>query len=242
MWSCARMARRLTRRHFCTRPVSTIEFGRAGARGSGMKLRTGLLLGAAFTVGVAVGPSATSLLARHTGLHLLPAAWAQDAERPDAYHLLDLFGDVFERVRAEYVDPVDDRDLVENALNGMLSGLDPHSNYMNAKSYRDMQVQTHGEFGGLGIEVQQEAGFIKVVSPIDDTPAARAGIKPGDLIISLDGKTIQGVPLNDAIDKMRGPPNSKIKLTIKREGVEEPVEVTLTREVIKIQVVKSHLE
>ena len=124
----------------------------------------------------------------------------------------------------------------------MLTGLDPHSNYMNAKAFRDMQVQTRGEFGGLGIEVTQENGLIKVISPIDDTPASRAGIKPGDLILALDGKTVQGLSLNDAVDKMRGPPNSKIKLTIKREGVDQPFDVTLTREVIQIQVVKSHLE
>jgi carboxyl-terminal processing protease len=206
-----------------------------------MKLRTGLLLGAAFIAGVAVGP-APGLLARHFGVHVLPAAWADETNRTDTYQALSLFGDVFERVRAEYVDPVDDRDLVENALNGMLSGLDPHSNYMNAKSFRDMQVQTRGEFGGLGIEVTQDNGYIKVVSPIDDTPASRAGIKPGDLILSLDGHTVQGLSLNDAVDRMRGAPNSKLKLSIKREGVDDPVEVTLTREIIKIQVIKSHLE
>jgi carboxyl-terminal processing protease len=155
---------------------------------------------------------------------------------------LTLFGDVFERVRAEYVEPVDDKELVENALNGMLTGLDPHSNYMNAKSFRDMQVQTRGEFGGLGIEVTQDNGFIKVITPIDDTPASRAGIKTGDLILALDGQSVQGLTLNDAVDKMRGAPNSKIKLTIKREGVDTPLELSLMREVIKIQVVKSHLE
>ena len=207
-----------------------------------MKLRTGLLLGAAFIAGVTAGPAA-GLLARHTGLGLFPAAWADgNANHADTYQMLNLFADVFDRVRAEYVDPVSDRELVENALNGMLTGLDPHSNYMNAKSFRDMQVQTRGEFGGLGIEVTQDNGLIKVVSPIDDTPAARAGIKPGDLILALDGKSLQGLALNDAVDKMRGPPNSKITLMIKRQGVEKPIEVSLTREIIKIQVVKSHLE
>jgi carboxyl-terminal processing protease len=156
--------------------------------------------------------------------------------------MLTLFGDVFERVRAEYVDPVPDKELVENAINGMLTGLDAHSSYMNAKAFRDMQVQTKGEFGGLGIEVTQDNGFIKVISPIDDTPASRAGIKAGDIITSLDGKTVQGLSLNDAVDKMRGPPNSKIQLTIKREGVDKPIEVPLTREVIHIQVVKSRME
>jgi carboxyl-terminal processing protease len=124
----------------------------------------------------------------------------------------------------------------------MLTGLDAHSSYMNAKAFRDMQVQTKGEFGGLGIEVTQDNGFIKVISPIDDTPASRAGIKAGDIITSLDGKTVQGLSLNDAVDKMRGPPNSKLTLTIKREGVDKPIEVALTREVIHIQVVKSRME
>ena len=206
-----------------------------------MKLRTGLLLGVAFGAGVAFGP-ASGFLGDQIGSRFLPAAFAQDAGRAETYRLLTLFGDVFERVRAEYVEPVSDRDLVENAINGMPTGLDPHSNYMNAKSYRDMQVQTRGEFGGLGIEVTQEGGFIKVISPIDDTPASRAGVKPGDLILALDGKTVEGLSLNDAVDKMRGPPNSSIKLTIRREGVDTPLELALTREVIHIQVVKSHLE
>ncbi len=206
-----------------------------------MKFRTGLLLGAAFGAGVAIGP-ASGYLANQFGVQFLPAALAQDGGRAETYRLLTLFGDVFERVRAEYVEPVNDTDLVENAINGMLTGLDPHSNYMNAKSFRDMQVQTRGEFGGLGIEVTQDNGFIKVISPIDDTPASRAGIKAGDLILALDGQTVQGLSLNDAVDKMRGAPNSKIKLTIRREGQDAPLEVALTREVIRIQVVKSHLE
>jgi carboxyl-terminal processing protease len=206
-----------------------------------MKLRSGLLLGAAFTAGVLAAP-ASGLVAERFGVHVFPAAWAQDSSHAETYRLLTLFGDVFERVRAEYVEPVNDRDLLENAINGMLTGLDPHSNYMNAKSFRDMQVQTRGEFGGLGIEVTQDNGFIKVISPIDDTPASRAGVKAGDLILGLDGQTVQGLTLNDAVDKMRGPPNSKIKLTIKREGVDTPLELSLVREVIKIQVVKSHLE
>ncbi len=124
----------------------------------------------------------------------------------------------------------------------MLTGLDPHSSYMNAKAFKDMQIQTKGEFGGLGIEVSEDKGIIKVVSPIDDTPAARAGIKPGDIITALDGKTLIGMSLNDAVDRMRGPPNSKIVLTIKRQDVEKPLEVSLIRETIKIQVVKSRME
>ncbi|MGA8191841.1 MAG: S41 family peptidase [Acetobacteraceae bacterium] len=206
------------------------------------RFRTGLLLGTAFVAGLAVGPAA-GLIGRHSGSDFgISAAFAQDGSRADTYRLLTLFGDVFERVRAEYVDPVTDKDLVENAINGMLTGLDPHSSYMNAKAFRDMQVQTKGEFGGLGIEVTQDNGFIKVISPIDDTPASKAGVKAGDIITALDGKTVQGLSLNDAVDKMRGAPNSKISLTIKREGVEKPIEISMLREVIHIQVVKQRME
>jgi carboxyl-terminal processing protease len=206
------------------------------------RLRTGLLLGTAFLAGVAIGP-ASSLISRHLGYDFgFAALAAQDSNRADTYRLLTLFGDVFERVRAEYVDPVDDKDLIENSINGMLTGLDPHSSYMNSKAFRDMQVQTKGEFGGLGIEVTQDNGFIKVISPIDDTPASRAGVKAGDIITALDGKTVQGLSLQDAVDRMRGAPNSKITLTIKREGVDKPVEVSMLREVIHIQVVKQRME
>src|SRR5271157_2258462 len=205
-------------------------------------LRTGLLLGTAFVAGVAFGP-ASGLISRHLGYRFgFAALAAQDSGRADTYRLLTLFGDVFERVRAEYVDPVDDKDLIENSINGMLTGLDPHSSYMNSKAFRDMQVQTKGEFGGLGIEVTQDNGFIKVISPIDDTPASKAGIKAGDIITALDGKTVQGLSLQDAVDKMRGAPNSKITLTIKREGVEKPLEVSMLREIIHIQVVKQRME
>ena len=207
------------------------------------RLRAGLMLGAGFAAGVAMTSLGVGPLSRALGGHLgIPDAFAQDSSRSDTYRLLTLFGDVFERVRAEYVEPVNDRDLIENAINGMLTGLDPHSNYMNAKAFRDMQVQTRGEFGGLGIEVTQDNGFIKVISPIDDTPASRAGVKSGDLIVALDGKTVQGLTLNEAVDRMRGPPNSKITLTIRREGVDKPIELTMLREVIHIQVVKDHLE
>ncbi len=206
------------------------------------RLRTGLLLGTAFLGGVAIGP-ASGLISRHLGYDLgLSAFAAQDSNRTDTYRLLTLFGDVFERVRAEYVDPVSDKDLIENSINGMLTGLDPHSSYMNAKAFRDMQVQTKGEFGGLGIEVTQDNGFIKVISPIDDTPAFKAGVKAGDIITALDGKTVQGLSLQDAVDMMRGAPNSKITLTIKREGTDQPIEVSMLREIIHIQVVKDRLE
>ncbi len=210
-----------------------------------MKFRTGLFIGAAFIAGASLGPASgvVSDALGLPGVHwAIGSAQAQDSGRGDTYRLLQLFGDVFDRIRAEYVEPVNDRDLVENAINGMLTGLDPHSSYMNAKSFRDMQVQTRGEFGGLGLEVTQENGIIKVVSPIDDTPAARAGMKAGDLITTIDNTTVQGLSLNDAVDKMRGPPNSTIHLVVKREGVDKPVDVTMQREVIHIQVVKSHME
>lgn len=200
-----------------------------------MNIRSGLLAGAAFAAGVAALP-ASGILAGHVGI---PLAWAQETSRADTYKLLTLFGDVFERVRADYVEPVTDRDLIDNSLNGMLTGLDPHSSYMNAKQFRDMQVQTRGEFGGLGLEVTQDNGIIKVIAPIDDTPASRAGMKSGDLILSLDNMSVQGLSLNDAVDKMRGPPGSTIKLLIKREGTEKPLDVSMQREIIKVQVVKS---
>ncbi|HTT80737.1 MAG TPA: S41 family peptidase [Stellaceae bacterium] len=158
----------------------------------------------------------------------------------DPYTQLKLFGDVLQLVRTDYVDKVSDEKLVEGAINGMLTALDPHSNYMNAKSFDDMKVQTRGEFGGLGIEVSMENGLVKVVSPIDDTPAARAGIKPGDLIVKIDGAPVQGMTLPQAVEKMRGPVDSDITLTISRKG-EKPFDVKLTRAIIKIKSVRSHL-
>jgi carboxyl-terminal processing protease len=160
---------------------------------------------------------------------------------PDTYRQLDLFGEVFERVRADYVQNVSDDQLVEAAINGMLSALDPHSSYMNAKNFGDMEVQVRGEFGGLGIEVTMENNAIKVVSPIDDTPAAKSGIKPGDLILQLDNDPVMGMSLNDAVKKMRGPVDSEIKLVIQR-GTGRPFEVKLKRAVIKIQSVKYRME
>src|SRR5216684_2024628 len=166
---------------------------------------------------------------------------AAPSNNPDSYKQLDLFGDVFELVRADYVDDVSDETLIEGAINGMLTSLDPHSNYLNSKNFNDMKVQTRGEFGGLGIEVSMESGLVKVVSPIDDTPAAHAGLKPGDLITHLDGTPVQGLTLPEAVDRMRGPVNSDINLTIRREG-REPFDVKLTRAIIKIQSVRSHIE
>jgi carboxyl-terminal processing protease len=177
-----------------------------------------------------------------------PSAWAADKtpekaeeKKADTYELLNLFGDVFERVRNEYVEKPDDEQLIEAAINGMLNSLDPHSSYMNAKNYKEMQVQTKGEFGGLGIQVSMENGLVKVISPIDDTPAHRAGIEPGDVITHLDGKPVLGLTLSDAVDRMRGPVNTDIKITIRR-GSGKPFDVTLTRAVIKIDGVRSRLE
>ena len=160
----------------------------------------------------------------------------------DTFRSLKLFGDVFERVRAEYVEEVGDQALIETAINGMLASLDPHSSYLDAEKYRDMQVQTRGEFGGLGIEVTMENGLVKVVSPIDDTPAARAGIEAGDMITHIDGEPVMGLTLSEAVERMRGPVDSKIGLRVMRQGSEEPIEVTLARAVIKISPVRAHAE
>jgi carboxyl-terminal processing protease len=164
------------------------------------------------------------------------------AATSDTYRQLNLFGDVFERVRSDYVEKPDDSKLIESAISGMLSGLDPHSSYMDAKSFRDMQVQTRGEFGGLGIEVTMEDGLIKVVSPIDDTPASKAGIMANDIITNLDDEAVQGLTLNQAVEKMRGPVNTKIKLKIVRKGQDNPIDVTLVRDNIRVNSVKAHVE
>jgi carboxyl-terminal processing protease len=158
----------------------------------------------------------------------------------DTYRELNLFGDVFERVRADYVERPDDSKLVESAINGMLAGLDPHSSYMDPKSFRDMQVQTRGEFGGLGIEVTMEDGLVKVVAPIDETPAAKAGVMANDIITHLDDEAVQGLTLNQAVDKMRGPVNTKIKLTIMRKGADKPIEVSIVRDIIRVKSVRWH--
>ncbi|MEQ8266949.1 MAG: S41 family peptidase [Parvibaculum sp.] len=168
-----------------------------------------------------------------------PAYAANDS---NTYRQLNLFGDVFERVRADYVEPTDDAKLVENAINGMLTSLDPHSSYMTPKTFRDMQVQTRGEFGGLGIEVTMENGVVKVVTPIDDTPASRANLRPNDYITHIDGTQILGMTLSDAVDKMRGPVDTEVLLTVVRKGKEEPFEVKLVRDIITIKSVKYNRE
>lgn len=168
---------------------------------------------------------------------------AQEQEaKPSVYEQLDLFGDIFERIRAQYVEEVDDAELIEAAINGMLTSLDPHSSYLSPDDADDMQVQTKGEFGGLGIEVTLEEGFVKVVSPIDDTPAAEAGIEAGDFITHVDGEGILGLTLDQAVDLMRGPVGSEIVITVAREGEEEPFDVTIVRDTIKISAVRSRIQ
>src|SRR3981189_3846886 len=164
------------------------------------------------------------------------------AAAADTYRQLSLFGDVFERVRADYVEKPDDGKLIESAINGMLAGLDPHSSYMDSKSFRDMQVQTRGEFGGLGIEVTMEDGLIKVVSPIDETPAAKAGVMANDIITYINDEPAQGLTLGPAVDKMRGPRDTTIKLKILRKGVDKPIEVATTPDRVRVLSVASHLE
>ncbi|MBM3541685.1 MAG: PDZ domain-containing protein, partial [Alphaproteobacteria bacterium] len=170
-----------------------------------------------------------------------PARAAQPESSTETYRYLKLFGDVFERVRAGYVDKVSDKDLIESAIRGMLSSLDPHSTYLDEKSFSDTMRQTKGEFGGLGIEVTTENGWVKVVSPIDDTPAFRAGIQPGDFITHLDGEPTQGLTLPEAVEKMRGKVKTDIRLTIRR-GTQPPFDVKLTRDIIRIQSVRSSVE
>ncbi|KMO40129.1 peptidase S41 [Methylobacterium tarhaniae] len=176
-----------------------------------------------------------------TQTHLLSSTSAVAASA-ETYRQLSLFGDVFEKIRTDYVEKPDEGKLIEAAVNGMLTSLDPHSSYMDAKSFRDMQVQTKGEFGGLGIEVTMEDGLIKVVTPIDDTPAARAGLLANDIITQIDNDQVQGLTLNQAVDKMRGPVNSPVKLKITRKEAKDPIEVTLNRDLIRIKPVRSRTE
>lgn len=191
-----------------------------------------LLLGAVLGAG---------LVTLATRTPVFPGGTAR-AAASDTYRNLNLFGDVFEKIRSDYVEKPDEQKLVEAAINGMLGSLDPHSSYMDAKSFRDMQVQTRGEFGGLGIEVTQEDGLIKVVTPIDDTPAARAGILSGDIISAIDGENVQGLSLNQAVDKMRGAPDTSVTLKILRGSNKDPRDIKVTRAVIQIKSVREHEE
>ncbi|MDF1633110.1 S41 family peptidase [Mycoplana sp. MJR14] len=165
-----------------------------------------------------------------------------EAAGASTYRELSIFGDVFERVRAQYVTPPKEDQLIENAINGMLSSLDPHSSYMNSKDAEEMRTQTRGEFGGLGIEVTMEDELVKVITPIDDTPAARAGVLAGDLISKIDGADVRGLKLEEAVDKMRGKVNTPIKLTILRKGADKPIELTIMRDIIAVKAVKYRVE
>lgn len=168
---------------------------------------------------------------------------AQEASKPaSVYEQLDLFGDIFERIRTDYVEEVNESDLIEAAINGMLTSLDPHSSYLPPDAYDDMRTQTRGSFGGLGIEVTQEEGFVKVVSPMDGTPAAEAGIEAGDFITHVDGESVLGLTLDDAVEKMRGPVGSEIIITVVREGTPEPFDVSIIRDTIKLTAVKGRTE
>lgn len=186
--------------------------------------------------GIVLGTTATLMVtSSNLGIGAIAAG-------SDIYRQLNLFGDVFEKVRTDYVEKPDDSKLIESAINGMLSGLDPHSSFMDAKNYRDMQVQTRGEFGGLGIEVTMEEGVLKVVAPIDDTPASRAGLLSGDLIVQIDDDQVQGLQLNQAVDKMRGPVNTSVRLKLVRKGTPDPIDVTLVRDTIRIRAVRWRTE
>ena len=208
--------------------------GKAGiAKGSRMMRKVLPLL-----LGAVLGACLVTLA---TKTAVFPAGTAR-AAASDTYRNLNLFGDVFEKIRSDYVEKPDEQKLVEAAINGMLGSLDPHSSYMDAKSFRDMQVQTRGEFGGLGIEVTQEDGLIKVVTPIDDTPASRAGILSGDIISAIDGENVQGLSLNQAVDKMRGAPDTSVMLKILRGSNKDPQDIKLTRAVIQIKSVRERQE
>jgi carboxyl-terminal processing protease len=198
-----------------------------------MMRKTSLVL-----VGAAVGAGLTVLITQ-------PPLWIGTSARAavgDTYRQLNLFGDIFERVRSHYVEKPDDSKLVEGAVNGMLNGLDPHSSYLDPKSLNEMQNQVTGKFGGLGIEVTMEDGLIKVVAPIDDTPAAKAGIRAGDVITHLDDEAVQGLTLNQAVEKMRGAPNTKITLKVMRKGADKPLDIAIVRDVILVRPVRSKVE
>ncbi len=183
--------------------------------------------------GAAMGALATVAVTQPRAILGMPA----NAAASDTYRHINLFGDIFERVRTDYVEKPDDAKLIESAINGMLTGLDPHSSFMDARNFRDMQVQTRGEFGGLGIEVTQEEGLIKVVSPIDDTPASKAGILANDIITHIDNEPIQGLTLQQAVEKMRGPVGSKITIRVTRQGA-SPRDIDITRDRIVIRAVR----
>ncbi len=191
-------------------------------------------------LGAAAGAGLTALVAQ-------PPSWigtsASAAAAGDTYRQLNLFGDIFERVRSHYVEKPDESKLVEGAINGMLNGLDPHSSYLDPKNLDDMRkTVVEGKFGGLGLEVTMEDGLVKVVAPIDDTPAAKAGIRAGDIITHLNGEAVQGLTLNQAVEKMRGDPNTKLDLKVMRKGADKPLEISIVRDIIRVRSVRSKIE
>ncbi len=193
-----------------------------------------------FFLGAVVGAGFTFIITGPQGAQLVAAAKA--ATSPGTYSQLNLFGEVFERIRTSYIEKPDDAKLIEASINGMITSLDPHSRYMNEKAWRDMQETTSGEFGGLGIEVTMEDGMVKVVAPMDDTPAAKAGVMSGDLITHINGEAVQGLTLEQAVNKMKGPINTKTRLKIVRKATEAPIEVSIMREVIHVRPVRYHTE
>jgi carboxyl-terminal processing protease len=193
-----------------------------------------------FFLGAAAGVCLTLLVSGPPGAHLIAAAGA--AANSGAYAQLNLFGEVFERIKSDYVEKPDDAKLIEASINGMVTSLDPHSRYMSEKAWRDMREVTSGEFGGLGLEVTMEDGLIKVVAPIDDTPAAKAGIRSGDVITEVDGEAVEGLSLEQAVNKMKGPINTKTRLKIVRKGAAAPIEVTVVREIIRVHPVSYHID
>jgi carboxyl-terminal processing protease len=191
-----------------------------------------------FLLGATAGACLTLLVTAPQGT----LSVAKAAAGGDTYSQLNLFGEVFERVKSDYVEKPDDSKLIEGAINGMITSLDPHSRYMNEAAWREMQETTHGEFGGLGIEVMMENGLVKVVAPMDDTPAAKAGILSGDLITQIDDDAVQGLTLEQAVNKMKGPVDTKTRLKIMRKGVEQPIDVNIVREIIRVRPVSYHTD
>ena len=197
---------------------------------------------ALFFLGAASGICLTLLVTAPQGGQWVAAAKAAAGAGADTYAQLNLFGEVFERVKADYVEKADDSKLIEGAINGMVTSLDPHSRYMNDKAWRDMQETTQGEFGGLGIEVTMEDGLIKVVAPMDDTPAKKAGILSNDLISEIDGEAVQGLSLEQAVNKMKGPVNTKTRLKVIRKGLDAPLDVSIVREIIRVRPISYHTD
>jgi carboxyl-terminal processing protease len=229
------------------RPSRTITLAADAPKGDTLhyrptKFRTVLLLTVAFIAGAIIGPASDLIAQRFLFAFGIGAALAQGTDKTETYRLLALFGDVFELVRGQYVDPVPDKKLIENAVNGMLAGLDPHSAYLNAAEFSELEAEDKGQFSGIGIEIEQEGGVVRVIRPMDNSPAVRAGIKAGDTIIGLNGKSVLGLSADRMIDQMRGPSNTRITLTIQRTGLDHPLVISMRRKVIRVQVVKQRLE